>query len=937
MSRAGSTQPLIPRLAVGTPKQTTSVDAQVLNKTSSSGNGDVEIGRRDEALQPTSPTLPDEAERNASNDDTPGTASNNSASLEADPDLDEQEQLLVKYNNTRPVTPPSEHPMFAPINFEELTQIAASAKKSKSPNGSSIIKQESGEAHGLPPPGGLPTQASISDGPKIKDENGQSAGDHHAAPQQPLSEPANELDQVNVIKDELKSEEQQQVEHEMEVLADDDMDIDMRGAVDDMHVPDEIEDLNRQSDTVARQPDDAEQAGVGRQSVEHQEAGKHGKSPANSVPEQFDGTFLPGGFEMDDLLSSKDLQPQQYIDDQPQPPQRGQDHQLDDHNDDASGSDEYEYDEEYEDEFDEEPRELSAGPSNFQDLWNQRHQMFTDPVQISRSPVNSHLQTTPQNTREDLLSFTTPASQQTSQQPTSPYDENGFSAELRQKQKEIQMRIAQINEAKKQFEISQPTQQTPGDFGFAQNQMGGSFPMALGPIGYERAPPGFHQHQQQASYTPIITNSQYPNHHPMSYGLSSNPSQMPYPAHGYNMPGTRVSMPPDMNNQMLGSFPTQEIPGMGWQESDAEDKEEIDDEHDCGNEGEASDDDEPLRTRVKRHASVMSQDTVMGDSTQHIMSGRGPRQPMQDSDSDMEITGSRILPNAPKGKVTNPVKLARPLPLPKSIPIPAKNAFSDGAEIDWSLPEYEVQVQPFDKKEDLPSAKVSIPGLVREEIILSPDHADQETHLLLNLFIPGQQSREVQEPEPAVALLNFHTIATMVIEAYHQFEIGDEFGTGRGHFHASHDQGEEEYEHVRDAKDANVDEIFFAVVDRWRAGMESKKQSLALIRGAQEFCDVALDVIYYIKEHGLLKPEPKGKRERSDKGVRRGPQKATATAAAKGKTKTKTEGEAEKKQGTKRGTAAKPNEVSGRKKAKVEVKKKRKPKTPGITIIPRTK
>jgi hypothetical protein len=932
MSRAGSTQPVIPRFVIGTPKQTTSVDAQVLNKTSSSGDGDVEIGCPDEVLQPTSPTLPDEAERNASNDNTPETASNNSVSLEADPDVDEQKQPLVKYSNTRHVTPPSEHPMFAPINFEELTQIAASAKKSKSTDGSSMIKQESGEAHGLPLLGSLPTQASISDGPKIKDENGQSAGDHHAAPQQPLSEPANEMGRVDIIKDEVKSEEQQQVEHEIEALADDDMDIDMRGADDFMHVPDDIEDLNRQSDIVARQPDDAEQAGVGRQSVEHQEAGKYGKSPANSVPEQFDSTFLPEDFEMQDLLSSKDLQPQKYIDDQPQPPQRGQDHQLDDHNDDASSFDEYEYDEEYEDEFYEEPRELSAGPSNFQDLWNQRHQMFTDPVQISRSPVNSHLQTTPQNTRDDLLSFATPASRQISQQPTSPYDENGFSAELRQKQKEIQMRIAQINEAKKQFEVNQPTQQTPSNLGFDQNQMGGSLPMALGPLSYERAPPSIYQ--QQVSYAPPINmNSQYQNHHPMSYGLPSNPSQTQYHAHGYNMPAGIVSMPPNMNNQTPCSFPTQEISDMGWQEFDKEDEEEIDDEHDCGNGVEASDDDEPLRTRVKRHPSVMSQDTVMGNSPQPVASGHGPRKPVQDSDSDMEITGSRALPKATKSKVENPIKLARPLPLPKSIPIPAKNASSDGAEIDWSLPEYEVQVQPFDKKEDLPSAKVSIPGLVREEIILSPDHADQETHLLLNLFIPGQQARDVQEPEPAVALLNFHTIATMVIEAYHQFEIGDEFGTGRGHFHASHDQGEEEYEHVRDAKDANVDEIFFAVVDRWRAGMESKKQSLALIRGAQEFCDVALDVVYYIKEHGLLKPEPKGKRERSDKGVSRGPQKATATAMAKGKAKTKGE---EKKQGTKRGTAAKPNEVAGRKKQKLEVKRaqtKRKPNTPGITVV----
>ncbi|KAH9859440.1 hypothetical protein IAQ61_011221 [Plenodomus lingam] len=150
--------------------------------------------------------------------------------------------------------------------------------------------------------------------------------------------------------------------------------------------------------------------------------------------------------------------------------------------------------------------------------------------------------------------------------------------------------------------------------------------------------------------------------------------------------------------------------------------------------------------------------------------------------------------------------------------------------IDFALPRYEVQRQPVIRKEDIPSAKVSLPGLVREELLLSPDHADQELHLLLNLFLPAQQRLATPDPAPATAVLNFHNIALMVIEAFVQYEIGDEFGTGRGHWHNDHDDdGEGEYVRVRDATEANPDDIFFAVVDRWRAGIESGRKGAWLV------------------------------------------------------------------------------------------------------------
>lgn len=162
----------------------------------------------------------------------------------------------------------------------------------------------------------------------------------------------------------------------------------------------------------------------------------------------------------------------------------------------------------------------------------------------------------------------------------------------------------------------------------------------------------------------------------------------------------------------------------------------------------------------------------------------------------------------------------------------------------------------------------------------------------------------------------------MVIEAFVQFEIGDEYGTGRGHWHNAHDQSDVDYLRQRSAKDADPDEIFFAVIDRWRAGTESGKESAKLIRGVQEFCDVALDVIYYIKENGLLKErknawEEKGSKKGAKKVEEGNSEEEGFGAAAKGK---------------KRG-ATKVNEVTPRKRPKPS--KKAEPKTPAKKKKPR--
>jgi hypothetical protein len=41
------------------------------------------------------------------------------------------------------------------------------------------------------------------------------------------------------------------------------------------------------------------------------------------------------------------------------------------------------------------------------------------------------------------------------------------------------------------------------------------------------------------------------------------------------------------------------------------------------------------------------------------------------------------------------------------------------------------------------------------------------------------------------------------------------------------------------------------------------------VRGIQEFCDVGLEVLFWIKENGFV--EERKRRERSDKGIKRGP------------------------------------------------------------------
>jgi hypothetical protein len=333
----------------------------------------------------------------------------------------------------------------------------------------------------------------------------------------------------------------------------------------------------------------------------------------------------------------------------------------------------------------------------------------------------------------------------------------------------------------------------------------------------------------------------------------------------------------------------------------------------------STDHDEPLRTRAPRHRSD-HEDPDMGSSPPPPKSYKKGKKQDKGNNSEVEFVATKPSMGfkAPKSKKVTPKQPVAPEP-PQTPNNPnvkqdpssslSQAPSSSLSPIDWKLPTYEATFEPPKTKDDIPLAKISIPGLVREELLLSPDHVEEETHLLLNVFLPAQQALATPDPSPAVAVLNFHTIAVMVIEAYIQFEIGDEWGEDRGHWHTKHDAGDEEYRRVRNGKDADPDEIFFAVIDRWRAGMESHKEPSKLVRGAQEFCDVALELVYYIKEHGLLGSERIREKQERDEERRK-------KAGIEGKT------------GGKRGAQKVVSEPKVRKKAKTAVAESTVAKTP---------
>ncbi|PVI04395.1 hypothetical protein DM02DRAFT_725932 [Periconia macrospinosa] len=204
---------------------------------------------------------------------------------------------------------------------------------------------------------------------------------------------------------------------------------------------------------------------------------------------------------------------------------------------------------------------------------------------------------------------------------------------------------------------------------------------------------------------------------------------------------------------------------------------------------------------------------------------------------------------------------------------PNKNPSGSSSEIEisWKLPKFEVGELPPSKEEGDPMAQVSIPGCVREQVILSHDHAPQELHLFREVFLPSQEALGEPDNHPLQAILNFHLICVMVLDAYYAHQTGD-LEPPEGSLAVS--KRIESKINWEDACKVDEDEIFFAVIDRWRTGLSqgakhTLKPSYSSIRGAQEFCEIALDIIHYIKQYGMLLDTPRVRAPRSDKGVKR--------------------------------------------------------------------
>ncbi|KAI4951927.1 hypothetical protein J4E91_003388 [Alternaria rosae] len=805
-----------------------------------------------------------------------------------------QFMVKLKYSTKIPVTSPQGHRNISNVSSTSPDLRATSDRISKPFTETTIVKQEVEDHEATAPPSSKPTSSKV----KIEKHS-----DDQDSAVKPLNAPTENSGKVIMVKDEPEHHAQQSVKDRSRDLARDAVSIDGQLGDETIQVSIEHDIPGKSSDDVVVQaatsePENLEgTAAVDVHGVDDVNGGyqqsANGPSSARGNDFSFDADAnMAYSFDVDEWASNATNQVEA---DAASGFRQHQHHQPIDY---QAMSSEFTHGKTRmrpKDPIDQESLAFLTGEAETQVPWSQRHHILTDPVRFTKSSSPSYRSSralNPAAILKNISQYQTRSDRHGSQQLVDGNRqrdlESGFNRQ-QELQALVEEKQRQLDQLKKmQAERQRSTRQVPYDSTHHHGQLAAVPSFLIGPMTYERAPQSGYQQMNYGQNSSDLVSSSLPF--------------TPYGSSEFRPLTARPTPSPNSNNW---------IPGR-WKA-----RKQVPSEHDCGNEGNASDDDEPLRTRVERHPSVTS----------------------QDHDSDVEFVASNSKP-----KTTGPVvdqkvvRMPRPLPqLASPSPIPTENAASSSEnveQIDWTLPRYEMQRQPLAKGEEIPSAKVSLPGMVREEVLLSPDHADEEARLLIDVFIPGQQAMSSPDPEPAVALLNFHTITLMVIEAYVQFEIGDELGMGRGHFHQDHNRGEDDYERMRDAVDADTNEIFFAVVDRYRAGMESRKRPLQLIRGTQEFCDVALDVIYYIKQHGLLKPEPKAKKVRADKGTKRGPQAKTAAteaaAAVKGEGK-----------GTKRGTVAKPNEVQPRKRAKItpatEVKKKKKSKAkvrgPALTVV----
>jgi hypothetical protein len=388
--------------------------------------------------------------------------------------------------------------------------------------------------------------------------------------------------------------------------------------------------------------------------------------------------------------------------------------------------------------------------------------------------------------------------------------------------------------------------------------------------------------------------------------------------------------------------------------SDSESEYQDEGGEDLGEESEDQDEDQREESNDANEEGKAARKEEMEIIQYMDVNPRSPtRGPVEDAaEPSVNLAIAPPLPSASPG----PSAIQRTLPVLQ--PQPAPKAL-DPDEISFKLPQYHVEVMPLKTNDDCPEVRVNLPGMIREHLYLTPDHAHQEIHLLNHLFMPGQQSLAEPDPQPMVALLNFHTVATMVLEAYTAYEVGDlEIKTN-----SSSKKKEDEDE--KEALDASKDEIFFAVMDRWRVGLthEANRPSYKLIRGVQEFCDIALDVIYYLVEHGFVRGPQMMRAKRSDKVTKKDKdggkhvKKAAAAEdseddsedddAGEGPTPKKKGRPSKAQNGSPVGTKGKVNTLQARKKAKTAptpkgsakagTKKTPKKKEPTVSVVSRKK
>ncbi|KAF2191967.1 hypothetical protein K469DRAFT_696038 [Zopfia rhizophila CBS 207.26] len=165
-----------------------------------------------------------------------------------------------------------------------------------------------------------------------------------------------------------------------------------------------------------------------------------------------------------------------------------------------------------------------------------------------------------------------------------------------------------------------------------------------------------------------------------------------------------------------------------------------------------------------------------------------------------------------------------------------QNAASGETKFDWKLPDFEIKFE--QAMGGYPMAIISIPGLVREPLYLSIDYPEDEYCLFEELFLETQKS--ARDPEPKLAILNFHTVAGLVLDAINLHEHGTK---------------------------ADGDELFLQVLDNWRIGMQYGRESYKLIRELRELFDLGMDIIAFLNKKGLVPKLKKGKSTKDEKAV----------------------------------------------------------------------